>query len=352
MYRKLTALFDTMDAVLLTAPYHLRYFTGFTGGEGYAVLCRDARYLIVDSRYTEMAMQEAAAYTVIEYGAGRLYAALQEVCDKNGVRTVGFEDAVLSCRAYRQLTEALPKLRFTPLGQALSECRMVKTAEELAAMRRAEEIGVLAFRHILPMLKAGTQEVEIAAEIEYFMRKQGASGTSFDTIVVSGVKSSLPHGRAGEKRLERGDFVTMDFGCVYQGYCSDMTRTVVIGKASEKQKEIYETVRRAQEKGLQTLRAGITGKEADAAARAVIEQAGYGKFFGHSLGHGVGLEIHELPNLSPSSEIVLKEGMVVTCEPGIYIPDFGGVRIEDMVCIRKDGIENLTNLSKDLLELE
>ena len=183
------------------------------------------------------------------------------------------------------------------------------------------------------------------------MRKRGASGTSFETIVVSGVKSSMPHGKPGEKKLEIGDFVTMDFGCIYHGYCSDMTRTVAMGKVSAEQKRIYETVKEAQRRGLDAIRAGVCAKEADAAAREMIRDAGYGEYFGHSLGHGVGLLIHELPNLSPRSETILRPGMIVTCEPGIYLPDLGGVRIEDMVCVTENGIENLTQLTKDLLIL-
>jgi len=210
---------------------------------------------------------------------------------------------------------------------------------------------VEAFQAVLPLIKIGVTELEIAAELEYQMRKRGGEGTSFETIVVSGHKSSMPHGKPSDKKIESGDFVTMDFGCMYQGYCSDMTRTVAVGKISDEQRKIYDTVKHAQEAGLSAIRAGVAGMDADKIARQVIADAGYGAYFGHSLGHGVGLLIHELPNLSPRSETILQPNMVVTCEPGIYIPNLGGVRIEDMVCVRQDGIENFTHLSKELLIL-
>ena len=229
--------------------------------------------------------------------------------------------------------------------------RAVKEPWELERIRRAEAIGDAAFARVLPLLKPGLTELEVAAELEYQMKLLGAEGLSFDTIVASGLNSSMPHAVPGEKKLEAGDFVTMDFGCRYQGYCSDMTRTVVLGKAGQRQKEIYETVRKAQEAALLVIRAGIRGKEADRAAREVIGEAGYGAFFGHSLGHSLGLFIHEQPSLSPSSEKILLPGMVETVEPGIYVPGFGGVRIEDLVLVTETGCENLTSSPKEMIEL-
>ncbi|MEG1441984.1 MAG: M24 family metallopeptidase, partial [Oscillospiraceae bacterium] len=252
---------------------------------------------------------------------------------------------------YKKFLDELKNVELLPLLSEIDALRMVKSPEEIAKMEIAEEIGVKAFLHILKYLKIGVSESDIATEIEYSMRKNGGSGTSFDTIVVSGAKSSLPHGKPDEKKLEYGDFVTMDFGCKYNGYCSDMTRTIVMGQASDEQKKIYNVVKDAQTAGLSAIRAGILGKDADTVARKVIEDSGYGKYFGHSLGHGVGLCIHELPNLSPKSEITLLENMVVTCEPGIYIPSFGGVRIEDMVVVKTESVVNLTKLSKELIEI-
>ncbi len=351
MVEKLEGLLQWAEGILLTSPQQLRYFTGFRGGEGIALVGRDARFLFVDSRYTEAARKEASAFTVIETAGKSRIEEIGKRMKEQNIYCLAFEDEQLSVAEYEALQNGLPKAKWQGCSRELETLRMVKTAEEIQWMRTAEQIGIDAFLAVIPMIKPGVAEHEVAAELEYQMRRRGGEGTSFETIVVSGVKSSMPHGRPDGKKIERGDFVTMDFGCRYQGYCSDMTRTVVVGKASAQQKEIYETVRLAQQKGLDTIQAGILGKEADRAARQVIEEAGYGRYFGHSLGHGVGLLIHELPNLSPASEVRLEEGMVVTCEPGIYLPGFGGVRIEDMVLVTKDGIENLTPLEKSLLEL-
>ncbi len=354
MKEKLGTVLETADAVLITSPHNLRYFSGFTGGEGIALVCRDgAEILITDSRYTEMAQKEAADFQVIEFGGTfRLTDALSEQLKRHLVQKLAFEDTEMSYAQYRSFQDVFSGIEWIPLSSRLTEIRMVKEEWELELLRRAEQIGVQAFEHILPFIKVGVAEQEIALELDYFMRKQGAQGNSFETIAVSGENSSLPHGVPGTRRLGEGDFLTMDFGCVYRGYCSDMTRTVVIGRASERQREIYNTVLAAQQKGLVTIRAGITGKEADSAARSIIENAGYGEYFGHSLGHGVGIQIHELPNLSSRSQTELKENMVVTCEPGIYIPNFGGVRIEDMVCVKADGCENFSAAcTKELLEI-
>lgn len=351
MFQKLNGVLNGLDAVLLTSAHGMRYFSGFSGGEGYAFICKTGRYLLVDSRYTEIARREAGEFQVIEFGGGDLYQKCNDILAAEQVKLLGYEDAEMTCGMRAALQKQLPSVEFVPASEELERLRMVKTVQELECMRRAEQIGVNAFQRVLDHIKPGVSENEIAAELEYEMRKQGAAGTSFETIVISGEKTCLPHGKPDDTRIQTGDFITMDFGCVYQGYCSDMTRTVVVGRASEEQRKVYETVRRAQETGLSRIRAGISGKMADRAARQVIEDAGYGQYFGHSLGHGVGLLIHELPNLSPRSEIILEENMVVTCEPGIYIPGFGGVRIEDMVCVKKDGIENLTHLSKELIEL-
>ena len=348
-YKKLNVFFPKVEGVLINSAHNLRYFTGFCGGEGLALITPEHRWLFVDSRYTVAACQEAPDFEVIEFGAG---ARMREIASRlPNVQSLAFEESYFTVGEFRIFQEALPKVHWVEGSQMIEELRMIKNAEELSFMRQAEQIGVAAFQKVLPMLKPGVTENTVAAELEYEMRRLGASGTSFETIVVSGIKTSMPHGKPGDKKIEPGDFVTMDFGCNYHGYCSDMTRTVVVGRAVPEQKKIYEIVLAAQQKGLAAIRSGILGREADKAARDVIEEEGYGKYFGHSLGHGVGLLIHEQPNLSPKSEICLKPGMVVTCEPGIYIPGFGGVRIEDMVAVTLDGCENLTGLTKELLEL-
>ncbi|MBO5364144.1 MAG: aminopeptidase P family protein [Clostridia bacterium] len=351
MVGKLKDLLGKMDGVFLTSPHSLRYFTGFSGGEGVALIGKTEKFLFVDSRYTEAAKNEAKNFTVIEFGSGTRTKEIGRRMTDLNIKRLGYEEAELTVADYHGFQKGLPDAEWVGCSRELTGLRMVKTEEELQALRTAEQIGVDAFLAVLPQIRVGMTENELAAELEYQMRKRGSEGTSFETIAISGKKTSMPHGRPDDKKLEPGDFVTMDFGCRYRGYCSDMTRTVVLGKASEEQKKIYETVKHAQGAGLSAIRAGVMGKEADGMARAVIADAGYGNYFGHSLGHGVGLQIHELPNLSPMSETVLQPGMVVTCEPGIYIPDLGGVRIEDMVCVTQNGYENLTLLSKELLEL-
>lgn len=349
MQKRLSAILDKYDGVLLTSPYNMRYFSGFAGGEGAVVITKKDAVVFTDSRYTEQARNESADFLVIETNDY-----LKSACDffaEHSLKSVAFEDNILSAADFKRLTELCDDCEFIFGSADINKLRMIKTADELDKIRKAEEIGCKAFEHILDFIRPGALEKDIALEIEYFMRKQGAEGLSFDTIAISGARTSLPHGVPTSKSVECGDFVTMDFGCVLDGYCSDMTRTVIVGKASDEQRKIYNIVKEAQQIGLNTIRAGISGCDADKAARDYIESCGYGQYFRHSLGHGVGLLVHELPNLSPKSQIVLEENMVVSCEPGIYIPSFGGVRIEDLVAVTKNGCENLTRVTKELIEL-
>lgn len=341
-----------VEAVLITDPYNMRYISGFCGGEGILYVSRAQHVLITDSRYTEAAMNESD-FTVVEENQNQKRTEILKGCiARDQITDIGYEDETMRCSELAHLSRELSEVKtWIPMGGSVDELRQIKTPEEIACLRRAEEIGDIAFTAILKYLKPGVTELEVAAHLEFEMKMAGASDLSFETIVASGLNSSMPHAHPTEKKLENGDFVTMDFGCKYNGYCSDMTRTVVIGKANDKQKEIYSTVLKAQEAALAMLKAGIQGREADKVARTIIEEAGYGECFGHSLGHSVGLFIHENPGLSTRSEVVLQENMIETVEPGIYIPGFGGVRIEDMVVITKDGIENLTHSQKQLIEL-
>lgn len=349
MWRKLNDILKTTDALMITSPHNLRYFSGFAGGEGVCIIGGKFRYLFVDSRYTVAAKLEATDFEIIEYAGGKLAEEILARLRGNTVKSLGFEDDNLTVAAFDTYKEKFTGIDFVGISKEMGKLRMVKTEEELDCIRRAEAIGDIAFEKVLPTLKAGVSECEIAAELEYQMRLCGAEGASFETIVVSGYKSGMPHGKPDGKKLEKGDFVTMDFGCIFGGYCSDMTRTVVIEEASQEQVKIYNTVLKAQLAGLEVISAGVIGKDADAVARRIITEAGYGKCFGHSLGHGVGLLIHEQPNLSPLSETVLCKNMVVTCEPGIYIEGFGGVRIEDTVVVKENGIENLSRSPKELM---
>lgn len=349
MRAKLDEILKMSDAVMLTSPHNLRYFSGFKGGEGVCVIGKAFAYLFVDSRYTIQAKLEAPDFNVIEFGGGKLLDEILSVLNIRHIKTLAFEDADMSVASFERYKDKFDGISFIGKSKEINLQRMIKTQDEIDFIRKAEHIGDIAFNNVLPLIKSGVAEIEIAAELEYQMRKNGADGIAFETIVVSGAKSGMPHGKPDGKKLEVGDFVTMDFGCTASGYCSDMTRTVVIGKANEEQVKIYNTVLSAQLAALNSLRAGITGKDADDVARNIIKEAGYGNNFGHSLGHGVGLLIHELPNLSPLSNITLEENMVVTCEPGIYIENFGGVRIEDTIVIKNGGIENLTTSPKEII---
>lgn len=340
-----------VDGILVTDPYNMRYISGFSGGEGALLLAPGENVLITDSRYTEAAEKETCFRVLEESRSHPRTELLGRLIRERGILSLGFEDGSVSFREYGRLRDALESVRLVPAGNALDSLRAVKTEEELSLIRRAEAIGDYAFYKILEVLKPGVTELEVAAELEYQMKRAGAEGVSFETIVASGVHSSMPHAVPTEKKLAAGDFVTMDFGCRYRGYCSDMTRTVVLGKASEEQRRIYQTVLEAQRRALELISAGKTGKEVDAAARSHIEEQGYGRFFGHGLGHSLGLFIHEEPRLSPGDDTILLPGMVETVEPGVYVPGFGGVRIEDLVEVREDGCENYTKSPKELMEL-
>lgn len=342
-----------VDAVLLTGPANMRYAAGFTG-EGYVYLSRQTKIVVTDSRYTIAAREQCPDYEICEWDREGYYAPLLSCLRKEGVERLGIEEEEMSLSAFRKLEQEIqkevPSLSFVELSQQVCELRQVKTVSEQEKLRQAEAIGDRAFRRVLDRLKTGMTEKQVAAWLEFYMKEEGAEGFSFETIAASGIHSAMPHAVPTDKVLENGDFLTMDFGCLYQGYCSDMTRTVVMGRANAKQREVYGTVLRAQETALQGIRPGMTGREIDNLAREVIVKAGYGKCFGHSLGHSVGLEIHERPNFSPKEETVIQPGMVITVEPGIYIEGFGGVRIEDVVIITENGCENITHSPKYLME--
>ncbi len=346
MLAKLNSCFEKSDGILITSPHNMQYFSGFSGGEGALLVTPQKAVLFTDSRYTEQAEKECKDTEVVEAANWQT-----EVCNKTeSLKTLMFEDKHISAVTYLKLTEKL-SASLVPAEETLEDIRIVKTQAEIEVMAKAEEILCRTFEKMLDFIKPGITEKQLAAEIGYNMRTMGADGTSFDTIAISGERTSLPHGTPTDKEIAVGDFVTMDFGCKLNGYCSDMTRTVVVGKANPKQKEIYQIVKEAQLTGLDAIKSDTLAKDADSAARDLIEKAGYGEYFRHALGHGVGLLIHEKPTLSPKSEQVLDENMMVTCEPGIYIPGFGGVRIEDMVVVKKDGNINLANVTKELIEI-
>lgn len=342
-----------IDAILVSDGYNMRYLSGFRGATGYLYLTRNRRVLLTDSRYTTQAGEEAVDFEVYEVSRGSSYGQyINKLVEEDGIQCIGFENLQMIYSDVVSIKNACREgLVWEELGCSLNNLRIVKTSEELLKLERAEAIGDAAFSYIIEVLKPGMTELQVAAELEYFIKGQGASGTSFDTIIASGLNSSMPHAIPSHKKIEAGDFVTMDFGCLYEGYCSDMTRTVVVGKADKKQKEIYGIVLEAQKAALAAVKAGVTGVFVDKVARDVIESAGYGEYFGHGLGHSVGLYIHEEPRLSPTCTEVLLENVIETVEPGIYLPGFGGVRIEDMVVVKENGCKNLTHSVKELMEL-
>lgn len=350
---RIRKVFDATGAgaLFINDPHNIGYISGFMG-EGMLYISRSRNVLITDSRYTEAAAAASDFEILEEKNSHRRIDILRECIAADGIDIVGYEDNYMTCSEFSRFENALEEVQqWLPLENQINAIRRIKTPQELEYLARAEAVGDAAFADILQILKPGMTELDVAAELEYRMKKHGAQGLSFDTIIASGVNSSKPHAVPGSKVLEKGDFVTMDFGCLIEGYCSDMTRTVVLGKADDRQREIYQTVLKAQTEALAVLKAGMKGSEVDAVARGIIRDAGYGDCFGHGLGHSVGLYIHEDPRLSPTDDTVLEADMIETVEPGIYVPGFGGVRIEDMVVVTADGCRNLAHSPKELIEL-
>jgi len=335
------------DTAYITSPENLQYYSGFTGGEAWLVITQNERLLFTDSRYLIQAAEEAPDFTVVDIAKTRSEAYLKE----HQPALLGYEEEFMTAKSYEALKGALTKTEWLPMSETILRQRAVKDEAELRLTREAARLADEAFAIVLPKIRVGMTENDVAMELEWYMRKNGASAPSFPIVCASGYRSAMPHGVASDKKLESGDFLTMDFGCFVGGYASDMTRTVVLGKASDEQKRVYETVLSAQKAAVQGVIAGKTGKEVDGIARNIIKDAGYGDYFGHALGHGTGLMIHERPVLSPRSEEILVSNMLVTVEPGIYIENFGGVRIEDLVIVTENGCENLTSSPKELLEL-
>jgi Xaa-Pro aminopeptidase len=338
-------------ALLVTNPINRRYLSGFTGSSGYVLISSDNAALITDFRYREQAPQQAIGYQIVEHGQD-INATIADLLKQWGVDVLLFEESDVTFAAYTVMEKAWSAVKLLPSEGIVEKLRMIKDANELAIMQEAADVADRAFEHILSFIKPGVTEASIALELEVYMRSQGATSSSFDTIVASGERSALPHGVASSRVIGRDEFVKLDYGAYYNGYCSDITRTLVVGKPSDKHREIYEIVREAQQYALDHLAPGMTGKEGDALTRDIITRYGYGEYFGHGTGHGLGMEIHEAPRLSLRGDIVLTPGMTVTVEPGIYLPGFGGVRIEDDVVITKNGIRILTKSPKQLIVLD
>lgn len=340
-----------LDALVISRPENRAYLSGFTGSTAWVLITAQGADLVTDFRYVEQAERESPAFQVVR-ATGAHYATLAELLAKTEASTIGFEGDFITFDEYGLYRDAMGSRQLVAATGLVESLRLVKDQEEQRLMAHAAEIADRAFGRILKVIAPGVVERDVAVELEYQMKKLGADGISFDIIVASGVRSSLPHGRASTKVIEAGNLVTLDFGALYQGYCSDMTRTVMVGEPTPKQREIYEIVLEAQSRGVAACRAGMTGKELDDVCRNYIAEKGYGTAFGHGTGHGVGRQIHEDPRVNQRGERqVLQPGMVVTIEPGIYLPGWGGVRIEDMVVVTETGCERLSKSPKDLVVL-
>jgi Xaa-Pro aminopeptidase len=338
-----------LDGILITSAYNRRYVSNFTGSAGVVLISRSQAHFITDFRYVEQATKQCIGYEIVQQKVsipeeiGKLIVAL-------GIKKLGFEQDHVTFSTYN-VYESVIDAELVPISGIIEKLRLIKTDSEIKILKEAADIADAAFKHILQFIHSGLSELDISNELEFFMRKAGATSSSFDTIVASGLRSALPHGVATDKLIEKGDMITLDYGAYYQGYVSDITRTIAVGEPNEKLKEIYEIVLEAQARGVADIKPGMSGKEADALTRDYIAEKGYGEYFGHSTGHGIGLEVHEGPNLSLTSDIILELNMVVTVEPGIYIPGLGGVRIEDDTLITTKGNEVLTHSAKELIIL-
>jgi len=335
-----------LDALLFWSLENIRYLCGFTGSDGAFILSAQERIFLSDSRYEEQAKVEIQAATFKKYrkkveGVARCIKAMK-------VRRLGFEASALAYESYARLKERLPRIALVPLSDQLTNLRIRKGADEISKIRRAIQIASDSFLDVLPRLEPGAREKTVADFLEIRMKRRGAENPGFPTIVASGPRGALPHGKPTDKAVERKELVVVDFGVRFQGYHSDETKTLVLGKPDGRQKKIYDLVRRAQDRAMKSIRPGVSVRRIDAAARDVISRAGYGKFFGHGTGHGIGLAVHEPPTISPRGSGVVEAGMVFSVEPGIYLPGWGGVRLEDLVLVTERGYEVLTYLSKDL----
>lgn len=339
-----------VDALLVSHLPNVRYLTGFTGSNGQALVGAAKSVFLTDGRYQEQSRREVPDLERLTYLQG-IEEPLGEACAGLGVRRLGFEANVLTVRQHQQLVSKLPDVEFVAVTDAVERQRWVKDDEELAHLRSAQGATDQAFEEVMEYLAIGQTERAVALELERLLRRDGADGLAFDSIVAFGENAAEPHHEPSHRMLEEGDVIKLDFGAMWEGYHADMTRTIAFGSPASELKKIHDVVREAQQAGIDAVAAGVAGESVDRAARSVIQDAGYGEYFLHGLGHGVGLEIHEGPRLGRGIDHVLPAGAVVTVEPGIYVPGLGGVRIEDMVEVTDDGCRVLGTSVRDLIEL-
>lgn len=338
---------DSLDAILITNRENRRYLTGFTGSDGKLLITSKKVFLFVDSRYCLQAEKEIAGLAVLCLTSDFINA-LIKVSKEEKIKKLGFESNEITVQGYQKLEQSLSGVTLISTVEPIEDLRSIKDNEEVELIKQAQNITDRAFSHIIGYIKESISEKEIAWELESWMRLNGAEAIPFVPIVASGMNAAEPHHFSGDKRVKKGDMIILDFGAVVAGYSSDMTRTVFLGKPTARQKKIYEIVLSSQNSALKKLKAGIATKEIDGIARSVIENEGFGEFFQHNLGHGVGLAVHEKPTLGPSSDSFLAEGMLCTIEPGIYLPGWGGVRIENLLLIKKDEALMLTHSPQEI----
>jgi Xaa-Pro aminopeptidase len=342
---------ENLDGFIVTRLVNIRYLCGYTGSSGVLIITPDEAFFMTDFRYKEQANQEVRGANVI-ISKGDTISAIKEQKRFRGKNLrYGYESEFLSCRDYKRIQEGLEGSILVSTTDVVENISVIKDAAEIALIQKAVDITDVVFERILGYLRPGLRETEIRAEMEYQMMSLGSEKPAFETIVASGYRSAMPHGIASEKKLKKGEFVTLDFGASFKGYVADLTRTVVLGKATPRQKRIYNIVLKAQLAAIKRVRSGKEGKAIDSMARDIIEKEGFGKYFGHGLGHGIGIYIHSKPSLGPRSVDILKKGMVMTIEPGIYLPKWGGVRIEDDVLVTATGCRTLNRATKNLLEV-
>ncbi len=339
----------SIDGMLITKGYNRRYMTNFTGSAGVVLVSKTKAVFITDFRYMEQAAKQATDFEIVQHKTAIIEEIAKQVAEL-GITKLGFEQDTVTYATYEQYKKAI-HCELVPTSAVVEDLRVIKTPEEIKIIQTAADIADAAFKHIIEYIRPGLTEIEVSNELEFFMRKQGATSSSFDIIVASGLRSALPHGVASNKVIQTGEFVTLDYGAYFDGYVSDITRTIAVGNVSDELKNIYDIVLAAQLRGLEGLKAGITTKEADALTRDYITEKGYGEQYGHGTGHGIGLEIHEEPSLSFRTNTILKPNMVVTVEPGIYVAGLGGVRIEDDTVVTEAGNNVLTHSPKQLITL-
>lgn len=337
-----------IDALLATHLSHVRYLTGFSGSSGVCIVTKNRCYFLTDGRYTEQAHQEVQHATII-IAKGPLFPELSNRKLLSSSGKVGVESHYLSVSSLETLKKFFPRTKFVSTQSLVEKIASVKDESEIESIKKAISITDRVFARILEILKPGVSEQDVAAEISYLHKKLGAEADAFEPIVASGMRGALPHARASAKNIRNGELVTLDFGCRYNGYHSDLTRTIAVGKPSSKAKKIYQVVLDAQQRALDAAASAMKARALDAVARSYIKKKGFGKYFMHSLGHGLGLEVHEAPRISALSKDVLCDGNVITIEPGIYVPNFGGVRIEDDALICNGGCEVLNKSPKELI---